>query len=559
MRANHEATKVSGDEQTPKLTSELKTLGGRQKIKRATTIRNFFQVKNIEEETSASCESKGSTWRSLDHRPGMLANQIANRSAASRENGLTCASARKVSATPDLTRKESSLVSSLLRERQFAGSDDRRSNLAYQGRLISRLFANRMSPSNTYSSQVSECSDIDGSMEGFSRKENNSRVKPHNNRSIPSDVRSGGDPSMNKQVEAANEDQLRKIKNAPMLIQRVETTSKLRHRGKHKPDNKLASRKSDCDFVPHDTNSPISLSKQKNNSSMDDPLFHTGDLSNQRRFSGASEGTIAGGPRRERLNSAKIACLPEFRRTPASISELVFIYVTITSALFISLNSASNNYWPQWSTRQQVAGSTSILDPAPDRVRAPMSVAAVQPIDQPSNRRQLMIGQHYNNISSIVPYSIVQDSDYGPSQEDPLVDEQEGEDAQSQPQQITDQSSSNVALIGSANSFGQVMNHDRSMSVGSVFKNEDQLKTLNSRALLPLDSNRLILPQMQQIKSRFNQGCVGGTKCQFFAFCWMSGGSLGASCGLLMTCCVTPSRQEIQPGFYGPVVNDPCK
>lgn len=82
----------------------------------------------------------------------------------------------------------------------------------------------------------------------------------------------------------------------------------------------------------------------------------------------------------------------------------------------------------------------------------------------------------------------------------------------------------------------------------------------NSRALLPFsDSNRLMMPQMQKIKARFNQGCVGGTKCQFFAFCWMSGGSLGASCGLLMTCCVTPSRHEIQPGFYGPVVNDQCK
>lgn len=78
-----------------------------------------------------------------------------------------------------------------------------------------------------------------------------------------------------------------------------------------------------------------------------------------------------------------------------------------------------------------------------------------------------------------------------------------------------------------------------------------------SRGLLSqLDSRRLVLPQMQQIKARFNQGCVGGTKCQFFALCWMSGGSLGASCGLLMTCCVTPSRQEIQPGFYGPVMND---
>lgn len=81
-----------------------------------------------------------------------------------------------------------------------------------------------------------------------------------------------------------------------------------------------------------------------------------------------------------------------------------------------------------------------------------------------------------------------------------------------------------------------------------------------ARGLLSLDSsNSLIMPQMQQIKSRFNQGCVGGTKCQFFAFCWMSGGSLGASCGLLMTCCVTPSKAEIQPVFYGPVINDPCK
>ena len=60
-----------------------------------------------------------------------------------------------------------------------------------------------------------------------------------------------------------------------------------------------------------------------------------------------------------------------------------------------------------------------------------------------------------------------------------------------------------------------------------------------------------------RISSRFNQGCVGGTKCQFFLVCWMSGGSLGSSCGPLYTCCVTPSSQEIQPAFYGPVVNDP--
>lgn len=58
---------------------------------------------------------------------------------------------------------------------------------------------------------------------------------------------------------------------------------------------------------------------------------------------------------------------------------------------------------------------------------------------------------------------------------------------------------------------------------------------------------------------KVNQGCVGGTKCQFFVSCWMSGGSLGQSCGPLSTCCITPSSHDIQPGFYGPVVNDPCE
>lgn len=37
----------------------------------------------------------------------------------------------------------------------------------------------------------------------------------------------------------------------------------------------------------------------------------------------------------------------------------------------------------------------------------------------------------------------------------------------------------------------------------------------------------------------------------------MSGGSLGASCGPLHTCCVTPSSQDIQPKYWGPVINDP--
>lgn len=65
-----------------------------------------------------------------------------------------------------------------------------------------------------------------------------------------------------------------------------------------------------------------------------------------------------------------------------------------------------------------------------------------------------------------------------------------------------------------------------------------------------------LLPPVR-IGSRQNPGCVGGTKCQFFVFCWMSGGSLGASCGPLHTCCVTPSSQDIQPQYWGPVVNDP--
>lgn len=224
---------------------------------------------------------------------------------------------------------------------------------------------------------------------------------------------------------------------------------------------------------------------------------------------------------------------------------------------------------------------------------------------------QLMIGQHYKNFSSIVPYSIVQDADYGPlgsSQEDQLINElpanefndmmsqasssSSSSDSRQQQQQQLQNSLPMVNVIdqnhGGANNHNLNINRDNeqqqhhqqqqhSLEAGKITQIENtQLQHLhethslshygsnnnqhaNDRALLPLNSNRLVLPQMQQIKSRFNQGCVGGTKCQFFAFCWMSGGSLGASCGLLMTCCVTPSRQEIQPGFYGPVVNDPCK
>lgn len=199
-----------------------------------------------------------------------------------------------------------------------------------------------------------------------------------------------------------------------------------------------------------------------------------------------------------------------------------------------------------------------------------------QPID--TKKRQLLIGQHYNNFSSIVPYSIVQDSDYN-SPADQLLEEEEERQQQQQRQYFQQdhqklkinpnddfnkhQNNNHLIIADSSNESSR---SDSSMAGGGNLGYESDNKAFgkhnskaNSRALLPLDSNRLILPQMQQIKSRFNQGCVGGTKCQFFAFCWMSGGSLGASCGLLMTCCVTPSRQEIQPGFYGPVVNDPCK
>lgn len=71
-----------------------------------------------------------------------------------------------------------------------------------------------------------------------------------------------------------------------------------------------------------------------------------------------------------------------------------------------------------------------------------------------------------------------------------------------------------------------------------------------------LDNVVRFLPTMR-MRDRQNPGCVGGTKCQFFVFCWMSGGSLGASCGPLHTCCVTPSSQDIQPKYWGPVINDP--
>lgn len=235
-----------------------------------------------------------------------------------------------------------------------------------------------------------------------------------------------------------------------------------------------------------------------------------------------------------------------------TLAQLVIIYIIITSSIVIPVTTT--NYWPlrkqhnQYHQQQEEQQNQLQRQQQQFQLQTQSSVDSVtngnsgsnsnsnSNNNQPPRSHQLLIGQHYNNFSSIVPYSIVQDSDYangglgGSDQEDQVMDEQEEQQA-----------------------FGSSDTSSARIVEGITSTN------LKSRALLPLDSNRLILPQMQQIKSRFNQGCVGGTKCQFFAFCWMSGGSLGASCGLLMTCCVTPSRQEIQPGFYGPVVNDPCK
>ncbi|KAL1415619.1 hypothetical protein MTO96_006664 [Rhipicephalus appendiculatus] len=54
-----------------------------------------------------------------------------------------------------------------------------------------------------------------------------------------------------------------------------------------------------------------------------------------------------------------------------------------------------------------------------------------------------------------------------------------------------------------------------------------------------------------------SDSCFGGSRCTFFLHCWMAGGSLGSSCGPLMSCCITPSDAVIKPRFYGPVKNDP--
>lgn len=54
-----------------------------------------------------------------------------------------------------------------------------------------------------------------------------------------------------------------------------------------------------------------------------------------------------------------------------------------------------------------------------------------------------------------------------------------------------------------------------------------------------------------------SDACFGGSRCTFFLHCWMAGGSLGSSCGPLLSCCITPSDAVIKPRFYGPVKNDP--
>lgn len=53
--------------------------------------------------------------------------------------------------------------------------------------------------------------------------------------------------------------------------------------------------------------------------------------------------------------------------------------------------------------------------------------------------------------------------------------------------------------------------------------------------------------------------CSAGGKCQFFLYCWLSGGSLGASCGPLFSCCISGNEKKISAETYGPVKNDPCE
>ena len=285
------------------------------------------------------------------------------------------------------------------------------------------------------------------------------------------------------------------------------------------------------------------------------------------------------------------------------ISPQFISQATATTSYWPSLSATSTNRWPSFGSQQHQTETSSALvlrrqqsptngqashhrrfveslqqsfaaAAAASAAAAATASAALARRDPKHAQNNLLIGQHYSNISSsIIPYSIVQDVDYGLMQDDSQTIgspskngiQEESDDVIGsqtyQPQQfdkneqLSDMNNNNDVI-----SRVQQQQQQQQQEVGTAPQNGVIVATASDRALLPgLDSGRLLLPQMQQIKSRFNQGCVGGTKCQFFAFCWMSGGSLGASCGLLMTCCVTPSRQEIQPGFYGPVVNDPCK
>lgn len=311
----------------------------------------------------------------------------------------------------------------------------------------------------------------------------------------------------------------------------------------------------------------------------------------------------------DNLNIVRHKTRPPFSNIIYSLisSSLLLMLLSISCSITAKATASHQNYWPPRKVHHSATNapldSPGNEDSNPSMHPASSNLALGSSLKSP----KLLIGQQYSNISSIVPYSLVEDPDYGSMPQELAgheLDELEPANAmdtfqQQQQQQIP---ATNPILVesqrqlirpnqqqflpeihltnqmplmasGEANQnhrhiititpesqqsqLPNLVNHAISSDITKK-KDENSNYDAKSRALLSLgdNSHRLRLPQMQQIKSRFNQGCVGGTKCQFFAFCWMSGGSLGASCGLLMTCCVTPSRHEIQPGFYGPVVND---
>lgn len=122
-----------------------------------------------------------------------------------------------------------------------------------------------------------------------------------------------------------------------------------------------------------------------------------------------------------------------------------------------------------------------------------------------------------------------------------------------------------LILTASANfvtkALGNVVRFLPSMHIGSLYSGKtcDRNRSVVRPGVAGQPNRLTLILSTARPKNRFNQGCVGGTRCQFFLSCWMSGGSLGSSCGPLYTCCITPSSQDIQPAFFGPVVNDPCK